>query len=91
MLHFLDSSEIAIQHAVQQIRCTEVSFKKSGNYPEYEGRNCPQSRIKKEQPEIMTGFHVCLAGIQACQEYSASHESPEFVEEIKTLMLCFKS
>lgn len=68
MLHFLESGKIAIQHAVQKIRCKEVSFKKSANYPEYEGRNCPQSGSNREQPEIMTGFCICLAGIQSCQE-----------------------
>jgi len=43
------------------------SFKKSANYPAYEDRNCPQSGSNKEQSEIMTGFCVCLSGIQACQ------------------------
>lgn len=75
-------SLIVIQHAVQKIGCTEVSFKKSADYPEHEGRNYPQSGRKKSKQEIMTGFFVCLVGIQACQEHSASHESPEFVEEI---------
>lgn len=83
MLHFLDSNKIVIQHAVQKIRCTEVFFKKSANYPAYEGRDCPQSGSNKEQAEIMTGFCVSLADIQACQESCASCESPEFVGEIK--------
>lgn len=83
-MHFLDSGKIVIQHAVQKISCTEVSFEKSANYPEHEGRNCPQSGSNKEQPEIMTRFCVYLAGIRACQEYSTSRESPEFADGKKT-------
>lgn len=83
ILHFLDSNKIVIQHAVQKIRCTAVFFKKSANYPEYESRNCPQSGSNKEEAEIMTGFCVSFAGIQACQEFCSSRESPEFVMEIK--------
>lgn len=83
MLHFLDSNKIVIQHAVQKIRHTEVFFRKSANYPAYEGRNCPQSGSNKEQGEIMSGFCFSRAGIWACQEYCASCASSEFVVEIK--------
>lgn len=83
MQHFLESNKIVMQHVVQKARCTEIFFKKSANYPAYEGRNCPQSGSNKEQAEIMTGFCVSLAGIWACQESCAPCESPGFVVEIK--------
>jgi len=90
-MHFLDSSKIVIQHAVQKISCSEFSFEKSANYTEYEGRNWPQCGSNKKPPEIMTRFYVYLAGVQPCQEFSISHESPDFAGEKKhqtrTLML----
>lgn len=90
-MHFLDSSKIVIQHAVQKISCSEFSFEKSANYTEYEGRNWPQCGSNKKPPEIMTRFYVYLAGVQPCQEISISHESPDFAGEKKhqtrTLML----
>lgn len=40
----------------------------------------PNLEVKKAEPQIMTGFCVYLAGIPACQGYSASHKNPEYVE-----------
>lgn len=83
-MHFLDSSKIVIQHAVQKISCSEFSFEKSANYTEYEGRNWPQCGSNKKPPEIMTRFYVYLAGVQPCQEFSISHESPDFAGKKNT-------